>query len=260
MRADPVSDDDRDAEATLLRAARAGDELAFRSLVEPRLAELRAYCYRMLGSMHDADDVVQETLLRAWRGLARFEGRSTLRSWLCRIATNACLTALGRRSRRALPMDLSASSDADRPLDEARAEQIWLEPFTASVGLDARRAGPEARYELLESVELAFVAAVHELPPNERAALVLRDVLAFSAREVADLMVTSTAAVNSALQRARQRLDGRLPTSQQRVEQSMGDERVSTLVQRYMDAMRRADVDAVVALQTEDATWSMPPI
>jgi RNA polymerase sigma-70 factor, ECF subfamily len=251
---------DIEVEDELVRAARDGDERAFRSLVEPRMAELKAHCYRMLGSAQDAEDALQETLMRAWQGLKGFEGRSSVRVWLYRIATNTCLNALERRARRALPVALGPPAGPHEPIGEPVTEAVWIEPLPGPVGLDDIRAGPEARYEQLESVELAFVAALQHLPPNERAVLVLREVLGFSARDVATLLQTTPAAANSALQRARRIVDGRLPTpSQQEVQRALGEERVAAIVTRYMDAMSRADVDAVVALLAEDATWSMPP-
>lgn len=224
------------------------------------MAELLAHCYRMLGSVDDAEDVLQEALLRAWRGLPRFEGRSSLRVWLYRITTNACVDALGRRAKRVLPIAFDPPAEQDKPLGDGQAEPAWLEPFPEPHGIADLRAAPDARYEQLESVELAFVAVLQHLPPNERAVLVLREVLGFSARELAELLQTTTGAVNSALQRARRRVDGRLPAaSQQQVQRSLGKKRVSAMVERYMDAMRRADVDAIIALLAEDATWSMPP-
>lgn len=241
-----------------MAAARRGDEGAFEALVEPRRAEMRAHCYRMLGSSHDAEEVLQEALLRAWRGLPRFEGRSSIRSWLFRIATNACLDELQRRSKRVLPMAVGPGGELDGAPD---VETEWLEPYPAPWETEDMSATPEARYEQRESVELAFVAALQWLAPNERAVLLLREVLGFSAREAAELLQTTTAAVNSALQRARRSIEGRLPeSSQQDVQRSLGDTRVRAVVDRYIDAMERADLGAVLALLTEDATWSMPPL
>jgi len=194
----------------------------------------------MLGSVQDAEDALQDALLRAWRGLARFAERSSLRTWLYRIATNACLDVAARRPKRVLPID-------DEPLDES----AWLEPYP-----DA----PEASYEQRESMELAFIAALQHLAPNQRAALILREVLGFSAREAAAALGTTVASLNSALTRARRGVRERLPEqSQQATLRALGDERLQAIVERYMDALERADVDAVVALLTEDATWSMPP-
>ena len=247
-------------ETELLATARAGDELAFQRLVERHRGELHAHCYRMLGSVHDADDALQEALLRAWRGLARFEGRSSLRSWLYTIATNACLTALGRRPKRVLPID---SGPAD-PHDRAGAplvESVWMEPYPDErLGLADGLAAPEARYDQREGVELAFIAALQHLPGTQRATLILREVLGFSAREVAESLDTTVASVNSALQRARKTVDERLPErSQQATLRSLGDERLRDLVEGYVDAWERGDVAAVVAMLAEDATFSMPP-
>src|SRR3954464_9679434 len=188
----------------MLAAAQSGDEGACERLVEPFRGELHAHCYRMLGSLHDAEDALQDALLRAWRGLARFEGRSSLRSWLSTIATNACLNAIARRPRRVLPVDYGPAADPHDAPGEPIVESVWLEPYPDEVlGVEDGYAAPEARYEMRESVELAFIAALQHLPPNQRAVLVLREVLGFSAKEVAESLDTSVASVNSALQRAR---------------------------------------------------------
>ena len=248
-------------EDELLEAARGGDEGAFRSLVESRRAELHAHCYRMLGSLHDADDALQETLLRAWRGLTSFEGRSAVQTWLYRIATNVCLDAVARRPKRLLPPDYGAAatpgSDPGAPL----VESTWVDPYPdESLGLAGGLVSPEARYEQREAVELAFVAALQHLSGNQRAVLILRDVLGFSAREVAESLETTVASVNSALQRARKAVDERLPArSQQATLHSLGDRRIRELVDAYVEAWSRGDVDAVRALLAEDATFSMPP-
>lgn len=250
-------------ERGLLEAARCGDEGAFGRLVELHRAELHAHCYRMLGAVHDAEDALQEALLRAWRGLARFEGRSSLRSWLYTIATNTCLNLIARRPKRVLPIDYGPSADPHGDgLGLPPLESAWIDPYPdEALGLEDGYAGPEARYELRESVELAFVAALQHLPPNQRATLILREVLGFSAQETADSLETSVASVNSALQRARKAVDERLPEqSQQAALRSLGDERLRQVVEGYMDAMRRGDVDAVVAMLAEDADWSMPPL
>jgi RNA polymerase sigma-70 factor, ECF subfamily len=238
-------------ERRLIAAAREGDEDAYRRLVEPRHAELHAHCYRMLGSVHDAEDALQEALLRAWRGLPRFQDRSSLRTWLYRISTNTCLDAIALRPKRVLPIDYGPAADPHDGPVEPLVESIWIEPYPTA---------PDASYELRESVELAFVAALQHLPPNQRATLILREVLGFSAQEVADALGTSVASVNSALQRARKTIDERLPDeSQQATLSALGDDGVRALVERYTDALGRGDVDAVVALLAEDATWSMPP-
>ena len=221
---------------------------AYERLVEPHRRELRAHCYRMLGSIQDAEDALQDSLLRAWRGLDRFEGRSSPRSWLYRIATNTCLDALEKRSgKRVLPID------DDRPA----VEGSWLEPFPDALLADEV---PDARYEARESIELAFIAALQHLLPNQRAVLILREVLGFSAKEAAAMLDTTPASVNSALQRARAALDERLPDrSQQQTLRALGDDAVRELVERYMDAWDRGDVDAVVGMLAEEATFSMPP-
>ncbi len=249
------------SERRLLAAARDGDADAYRRLIEPRQGELRAHCYRMLGSVHDAEDALQEALLRAWRGLPRFEDRSSLRSWLYRISTNTCLDALARRRKRVLPVDYGPAADPHDSPGEPLVETVWIEPYPdASLPVEDGLAAPEASYEQRESVELAFVAALQHLPPNQRAVLIMREVLGFSAQEVAESLETSVASVNSALQRARQRIEERLPDrSQQATLRSLGDERMRAIVERYMDALERGDVDAVVALLADDASWSMPP-
>jgi RNA polymerase sigma-70 factor (ECF subfamily) len=249
-------------ERELLEAARGRDESAYRRLVEPHRAELHAHCYRMLGSVHDAEDALQEALLRAWRGLDRFEGRSSLRSWLYTIATNTCLSLIERRPKRVLPIDYGPAADPHDGHGAPLVESVWVEPYPdEALGLEDGFAGPEARYELRESVELAFVAALQHLPANQRAVLILREVLGFSAQETADSLETTVASVNSALQRARKAVVERLPEqSQQATLRSLGDDGMRQVVERYMDAMGRGDVDAVVDMLAEDATWSMPPL
>src|SRR5215212_5519899 len=187
----------------LLGAARSGDEDAYARLIAPYRGELHAHCYRMLGSVHDADDALQDALLRAWRALGRFEGRSSLRSWLYRIATNTCLDLIARRQKRMLPIDHGAAADPHADPGEPIVESIWLEPYRDErLGVEDGFAAPEARYERREGVELAFIAALQHLPATQRAVLVLREVLGFSAAEVAETLDTTTASVNSALQRA----------------------------------------------------------
>jgi len=248
-------------EQELLEAARGGDEDAFRRIVEGHHAELHAHCYRMLGSLQDAEDALQETLLRAWRGLPGFAGRSSPRTWLYTIATNACLEAIARRPKRVLPVDYgppsAPSDDPGRPL----VESVWVEPYPdETIGVEDGYAAPEARYEQREAVELAFIAALQHLPARQRAVLILREVLGFSAREVAESLETTVASVNSAIQRARKTVDERLPEqSQQATLRTLGDERIRDLVQRYIDAWATGDVDALRALLAEDAVFSMPP-
>ena len=216
----------------------------------------------MLGSLHDAEDALQETLLRAWRGLPKFEGRSSLRSWLYTIATNTCLNAIERRPKRVLPVDYAPPADPHGGPGEPVVESVWVEPYPDELlGLEDGFAAPEARYEQRESVELAFIAALQNLPPNQRAALILREVLGFSAKEVAETLDTTTQSVNSALQRARKTVDERLPDqTQQATIRSLGDDGLRKLVDNYVDAWNRDDVDAVVAMLTEDASFAMPPL
>ena len=216
-------------EQELLDAAREGDEVAFQRLVERHRGELHAHCYRMLGSPHDAEDALQEALLRAWRGLSGFEGRSSSRAWLYRIATNVCLDAIARRPKRVLPAEHGPPSPSTDPADvsEPLVESVWIEPYPDEmVALADGYAAPEARFEQREAVELAFVAALQHLPPNQRAVLILCEVLGFSARETAESLETTVASVNSALQRARRAVDERLPErTQQATLRSLGDER-----------------------------------
>jgi RNA polymerase sigma-70 factor (ECF subfamily) len=248
-------------EQQLLEAARGGSEDAFRRIVEEHRAELHAHCYRMLGSVHDADDALQDTLLRAWRGLPRFGGRSTLRTWLYRIATNTCLDAIARRPKRVLPIDYGPPTDPSTPVGPPLVESVWVEPYPdETLGVGEGHAAPEARYAQREAIELAFVAALQHLSATQRAVLILREVLGFSAREVSESLGTTVASVNSALQRARKAVAERLPErSQQETLRSLGDERMRELVEAYVDAWERGDVDAVAALLAEDAIFSMPP-
>ena len=250
------------ADPELLARARDGDQHAFARLVEPHRRELHAHCYRMLGSVHDAEDALQDTLLRAWRGLARFEGRSSLRSWLYTIATNTSLNAIARRPKRVLPVDYGPATDPHDGPGEPVVESVWIEPYPdEQLGLQDGFAAPQARYELRESVELAFVAALQHLPANQRAVLILREVLGFSAREVADTLDTTVASVNSALQRARKAVDDRTPEqSQQATLRAIGDTRLTEIVDGYVDAWQRGDVETVVAMLTEDASFAMPPL
>ena len=249
-------------ERELLEAARGGDESAFAGLLETYRGELHAHCYRMLGSVYDAEDAVQETLLRAWRAIGRFEGRSSLRSWLYTIATNTCLNAIAKRPKRVLPIDYGPATDPHAGPGEPIVESVWVEPYPDErLGLDDGLASPEASYEQREAVELAFVAALQHLPANQRAVLILREVLGFSAREAAESLDTTVASVNSALQRARASVDERLPEqSQQETLRALGDEGLREVVDGYVDAWQRGDVDAVVARLTEDATFAMPPL
>ena len=214
---------------------------AYSQLIEPHRAELRAHCYRMLGSMHDAEDALQDALLRAWKGLREFEGRSSVRTWLYRIATNACLDLMKRRSN---------------------VEAHQIEPFPDELlEVEDGLASPETRYEQRESVELAFVTALQQLPATQRAALLLRDVLGFSAKETAESLDTTVPSANGALRRARAALDERLPDESQQVAlRRLGDDEIRAIVEGYADALERGDLDSMVAMLAEDASWSMPPL
>jgi RNA polymerase sigma-70 factor (TIGR02960 family) len=246
-----------ETEATLKRA-RAGDEEAFRELTESHRRELQLHCYRILGSMQDAEDLVQETLLAAWRGLEAFEGQSSMTTWLYRIATNRCLNALRARSRR--PKEVQPMADALEPT--RWVDPIWLEPYPDVLleGIPDRSPGPAARYEARESIELAFIVALQGLPPRQRAVLVLRDVLGFRTAEVAEMLDMGEVSVKGALQRARAALRKRLPgADRERAPRpdSAGERR---LVGRFADAVESGDVDEMVALLTDDAWLTMPPL
>jgi RNA polymerase sigma-70 factor (TIGR02960 family) len=243
-------------EATLARA-RAGDDQAFRELTDRHRRELQLHCYRILGSMQDAEDMVQETLLAAWRSLEAFEGRASVRSWLYRIATNRCLNALRARSRR--PREVPAM--ADSPTPTRRSEPVWLEPYPDVLLEDIpdRSAGPAARYEARESIELSFIVALQQLPPRQRAALVLRDVLGFRTAEIADMLDTGEASVKGALQRARAALEARLPAADRDRAPRPNSARERQLVGRFADAVQSGDVDEIVSLLTDDALLTMPP-
>jgi RNA polymerase sigma-70 factor (ECF subfamily) len=240
------------AAETLLASARAGDGEAFRRLVEPYRRELHVHCYRVLGSVQDAEDLVQETLLAAWRGIGGYEERASVRTWLYRIATNRCLNALRAGTRRPREYQEAALPEPSR----RRAEPIWLEPYPDVLldGLAADLPGPEARFEVRESVSLAFLTALQQLPPRQRVVLVLRDVLGFRAAEVATMLDTTENAVTSALKRARATLPGRetppLPDSP----------RERRIVADFASAFENGDVDAIVAMLTDDAWLTMPPM
>jgi RNA polymerase sigma-70 factor (ECF subfamily) len=224
-------------------------------LLEPFRAELTGHCYRMLGSAFEAEDAVQETFVRAWRAMDRFEGRSSLRSWLYTIATNVCLSMLGASQRRARPMDLNPPSSADTPLPTPLVESTWIEPIPDARAVPTA-ADPADVAVARESVKLAFVAALQHLPPRQRATLILREVLRWKAEEVAELLDTSVASVNSALQRARATLaNHRIGEESPRPV----DAEQSALLSRYVDAFERYDMDALTALLREDANWNMPP-
>lgn len=243
------------------RPAAEGDA-EFAARVEHLRGELHAHCYRMLGSVYDADDALQDTLLRAWRGMQGFAGRSSLRTWLYTIATNVCLTQISRRSKRVLPIDYGPAADAHEAPGRPVVEDVWIEPYPDELGsLGEGRAAPDARYEQREAIELAFVAALQHLAPNQRAVLILREVLGFSAREAAEMLDTTVASVNSALQRARAAVDERVPDqTQQATLRRLGDTKLQELVARYMEAWERTDIAGFTALLVEDATFAMPPL
>ena len=249
------------SERELIDRAKAGDEDAFTQLVEPYRGALYAHSYRMLGSAADAEDATQETLLSAWRGLARFENRSSLRSWLYRIATNASLTLIQRRPKRVLPLDYGPPAQPGDPLHEPLVESVWIEPAADErLGLDGGHASPAARYELRESVELAFIAALQHLPPRQRAVLILRDVVGYSAREIAAVLDATPASIDAALQRAHRTVDQRLPArDQQTTLRSLDDAALRRIVDGYVDAWHRDDVDALAQLLTNDVVLAMPP-
>lgn len=249
------------ARTDLMSRARAGDGQAFRALTEPHRRELQVHCYRMLGSFHDAEDALQDSMLAAWRGLDGFDGRASLRTWLYRIATNRCLDAL-RASRRRPPKQWDIPG-VEPPEPTGLGEIHWLEPYPDALldGAYGVSPGPEARYEQAESLCLAFVTALQVLPPRQLAVLILRDVLGFHADEVADMLDTTVESVKSALKRARTGMQRQLPatTTQQR---PTGCDPASqgAIVARFVNAYEAADIDALVALFTDDVFLSMPPI
>ena len=239
------------AEGAAMQAGARSSELE--QTLEQYRTELTAYCYRMLGSAFEAEDAVQETLIRAWRGIDRFEGRAALRSWLYRIATNVCLDMLSARERRARPMDLGPAQTADSALGEPLSEVTWIEPIPDDHVLSG---DPAEQAETRETIRLAFIAALQHLPPRQRAVLILREVLRWKASEVAELLDTSVPSVNSALQRARSALAA---TEVETTPARPMDEEQRALLARYVDAFERYDMDSLTALLREDATWSMPP-
>jgi RNA polymerase sigma-70 factor (TIGR02960 family) len=245
------------SERLLMRAV-GGDEEAFGELTNPHRREIQLHCYRILGSMQDAEDALQETMLRAWRGLGRFEGRASLRAWLYRIATNRCLDALRDAGRRPPP---APEPPFAAPQPTRVGEPIWLEPYPDLMleGIVDAAPGPEARYESREAVELAFIVALQHLPPRQRAALVLRDVLGFHTAEVAGMLDSSEDSVKGALKRARATLDQRLAARARAPAPEADSAAERELVHRFVDAFETDDVDAIVSLLTEDAWLTMPP-
>ena len=244
-------------ESTALARARAGDEEAFGSLIEPYRRELQLHCYRILGSLQDSEDLLQETLLAAWRGLDKFEGRASMRSWLYRIATNRCLNARRDNGRRAI------EQRADLPGSSRMTEPPWLEPYPDVLleGIAVRSPGPDARYETKEAIALAFIIFLQHLAPYQRAVFVLRDVLGFQASEVASMLDTSEASVNSALQRARATLESRTPLGPGALERAPlpGSAAERELLGQFADAFEQGDADRIVALLTDEALLTMPP-
>jgi RNA polymerase sigma-70 factor (ECF subfamily) len=215
----------------------------------------------MLGSIHDAEDALQDALLRAWRGLHRLEDQRGMRAWLYRIATNVCLDAIARRPKRVLPAELGPASGPEEDPSEPIVESIWIDPYPdEQLAADDGEAAPDARYEQREAVELAFTAALQHLPATQRAVLILREVLGFSASEASETLETTVASVNSALQRARKTVREKLPAqSQQTTLRQLGDDGVRRVVERYVEAMERDDADGLAMLLAEDATFAMPP-
>ncbi|BCK55713.1 sigma-70 family RNA polymerase sigma factor [Nocardia wallacei] len=247
--------------SNLIVRARAGDGEAFRQLTEPHRRELHRHCYRMLGSFQDAEDALQDTLLAAWRGLDRFQGRSSIRTWLYRIATNQCLNALRSAARR--PAKEWDVPEIEPPEPTRRGEVVWLEPYPDAL-LDPATAvplGPEARYEQAESISLAFITALQILPARQRAVLILREVLGYPAAEVADMLDTTVESVNSALKRARATLHQRLVSSTNTDSPpSPASPAEQELVARFARAYESGDMAALVALLTDDVRISMPPM
>ena len=246
--------------ADLISRARAGDGDAFKELTEPHRRELQVHCYRMLGSFADAEDALQDTLLAAWQGLAGFEERASIRTWLYRIATNRCLNARRAASRRpAREWDIPG---VEPPEPTRLGEVVWLDPFPDALLEDAAGAppGPEARYEQAESISLAFVTALQVLPPRQLAVLILRDVLGFRASEVAGMLDSTIESVTSALKRARASLQQRQPDAGREAPPSPGSPAEDAIVARFVSAYESADVDALVALLTDDVFMSMPPM
>jgi RNA polymerase sigma-70 factor (TIGR02960 family) len=244
-------------QALLTRAAR-GDEESFRELTQPYRRELQLHCYRILGSMQDAEDMLQETMLAAWRGLDRFERRASLRNWLYRIATNRCLNALRDASRRPPP-----AREFSFPVPEPTrvTEPTWLEPYPDLLleGVIDATPGPYARYETKETVELAFIAALGQLPPRQRAVLVLRDVLGFHSGEVATMLATTEEAVKGALKRARATVEELSPTADRQPPPAPNSSQERELARRFAEAFETNDVEGVVKLLTDDAWLTMPP-
>jgi len=252
------------SEAEAIEAARRGDRRAFDELAEAHRSALHAHCYRLLGSTSDAEDALQEALLGAWQGLGGFAGKSSLRSWLYAIATHAALRIAEKRQRRIVPFEQFSPADPRADVGAPRSEIPWLEPYPEpryALAGAAFALTPEARYSETESIELAFVVALQHLPPTQRAVLLLREVLGFSADETARTLETSVASVNSALGRARKTLTQRLPgVSQQELQRELGEHAFREMVERFVSAWQRADIEGIVSMLAEDAIFTMPPL
>jgi len=243
-------------ESTYLNAARAGDQEAFAQLIEPYRKQLLVHCYRILGSFEDAEDMLQETLLRVWKRLSSFEGRASLRVWLYKVATNAALDTLDSRRVRGLPKELYARGDPSQPLPSPSQEVNWVEPLPDEWIDGQPDIYPEARYEVRESITLAFIAALQKLPGRQRAVLLLCDVMGWSSIEAAEILDMTTAAVNSALQRARETLK----QAERKTRPSRLNEQLSALLARYIAAWETADSAALIAVLREDVALTMPPL
>jgi RNA polymerase sigma-70 factor (ECF subfamily) len=252
---------DPSEESARLEAVRQGDSRQFDELTEPYRRELQVHCYRILGSLHEAEDMVQETMLKAWKRLGTYEGRASFRAWLYKIATNTCLDYLDhRRSRRLLPLDVSPASDPNTSILPPAAEMDWLEPLPDEWLRDTSAVNPEARYTEFESISISFMTALQYLPPRPRAVLILRDVLDFSAQETAELLEITISSANSALHRARKTLSQRYQNHEpEHSSHPLMDERSRSLLDQFVQAWETADVEGLVALLKEDAILAMPP-
>lgn len=250
-------------EAVRLASARQGNSQEFSELAEPYRRELQVHCYRILGSVHDAEDMVQETMLRAWKRLDTYEERASFRAWLYKIATNVCLDLLDKRRRRAkrlLPSNLFSPADPHKPVEPPMTEILWLEPLPDEWLADSAALNPETRYSTHESISLAFLIALQILPPRQRAVLILKDVMDWSASEIADLLEATNSSVNSALHRARTTLAKNYHSQTTRAPTADDpDEQTQKLLEKYIHAWHTADVNGLVALLRNDATLSMPP-
>lgn len=244
--------------ARQLRMAKSGDQAEFERLTEPHRSELLSHCYRMLGSILDAEDLVQETFLRAWRRLETFQGRASFRAWLYKIATNGCIDFLDRRSRRTLPQHSGALPNRIQDDPQPLTDPIWLEPFPDELLAPAEHS-PEARYEALESITLAFQIALQSLPPRQRAVLILRDVLNWRSKEVARTLESTVSGVNSMLYRARATMAERSSEEFGEKKGEISEEMTTSTLDRYVRMWEQADVDGLTALLTEQATFPMPP-